>query len=227
MVKKPLLLSDQLFRLHGLALAILYLLGTANPCLAQQSIAPSTLDYLDPAAIRGAYDTAKSQWEDAPKVVLDAFNAAEDRKFYQRAAGLSTMTASVGLWYPEPGQRARLARLAVSLAIAKALTRDEILDWYVHAIFLGQGCFGVDGAAIAYFGKATDDLTLAEAAYLAALVRSPTSLHPVRDAARAVERRNGVLSQMVRGGFIAKDAGEVAMKERLIVTEPLGNCQIR
>ncbi len=222
MVKKPLLHSDQLFRLHGLALAILYLFGAANPCLAQQSIAPSTLDYLAPAAIRGAYDTAKSQWEDAPKVVLDAFAAAEDRNFYKRAAGLSTITSGIGLWYPEPGQR---ARLAVSVAIAKALTRDHILDWYVHAILLGQGCFGVDGAAIAYFGKASDDLTLAEAAYLAALVRSPASLHPVRDAARAVERRNGVLSQMVRGGFIAKDAGDVAMKERLIVTEPLGNCE--
>lgn len=185
------------------------------------AICEDAFPFLKPDAIQTAYAKEKSKWSGAPDLVLNTFLTAEDRSFYKRPAGRSTLTASISFWYPEP--RAGYSS-AIAIAIGRALSRKEILDWYVHRIFLGQGCFGVDGAAQAYFGKTTDRLELHEVALLAALVRSPATFHPVRDHDRALSRRNFILTEMTEAGFISAQQAKNSIAKPLLVRDPLGRC---
>ncbi|MBR9848155.1 MAG: hypothetical protein GYB27_02020 [Rhodobacteraceae bacterium] len=99
------------------------------------------------------------------------------------------------------------------------------MNWYVKQIFLGQNCFGILGAALAYFGKLIDDLRLEEIAYLAALPKSPIHFHPVRSYERAVERRNFVLAEMLKAGFISHYEAESGVQTAFIVSHPLERCK--
>ena len=140
---------------HSLICGSVFLAAIAfvGPLKAEQAF-----PFLDQDAVRAAYNLAQSGWKPAPDLVRQAFLAAEDKKFFDRSPIRSTITATITSWYPEPGGRRR--SFAVSAAIAGALSHDEILDWFVHGTFLGQGCFGVDGAAGAYFSKQASELEL-------------------------------------------------------------------
>ena len=76
--------------------------------------------------------------------------------------------------------------------------------------FFGLGSYGIAGAALTYFDKSVNELTLAEAAYLAALPRGPSNYHPYRFTERALERRNWVIDQMVANGYVEPQEGASA-----------------
>lgn len=174
--------------------------------------------------IRAHYQENEPQWQMAPQTILHAFVAAEDRHFFEKPAQNSTITRQIGNWHLLPGA-GRLQKIALSFVIGDALLHEEILNWYVHKIFLGQTCFGVTGAATAYFGKSVEELNLAEAAYLAALPKAPMHFHPIRSYDRAVERRNFVLSEMEKAGFISAAQAAEATQTPLIVRDPLERCE--
>jgi penicillin-binding protein 1A len=98
---------------------------------------------------------------------------------------------------------------------ASAMSKDRILELYLNEIFLGQNAYGVAAAAQRYFGKTLEDLTVAEAAYLAALPKAPSDLHPVRQRDRAIERRNYVLREMRENGYIDRETMSAAQAEPL------------
>ena len=79
----------------------------------------------------------------------------------------------------------------------------------------GQGSYGVAAAALNYFGKSVHELNVQEAAYLAALPKAPTDLHPFRNRERAIERRNYVLDRMAENGFVKRADAEAAKKQPL------------
>jgi penicillin-binding protein 1A len=174
--------------------------------------------------IRQLYRESSANWDTIPVVALQAFVGAEDRRFYERPVGISTITQQIGKWYLLPGA-GRLHQLALALLIGEELSHEEDLDWYVNQVFLGQTCFGVSGAATAYFGIAVDDLNLEQAAYLAALPKAPMAFNPVKSYDRAVERRNFVLKEMQKSGFISADEAKHAIQSDLTVVEPLGRCK--
>ncbi|NGM45593.1 hypothetical protein G5B31_08605 [Rhodobacter sp. SGA-6-6] len=186
----------------------------ARPALAQQEFPD-----LEPGAIRSAYEAARAGWTTVPESVKHAFLVAEDKTFRRRAPSRSTITASIASWYPEPGGR---QSFPVAIAIARALAPDEILDWFVHGSFLGQGCFGAGRASQAYFGKEAARLDLHEAALLAALVADPAALG--RDPARVRDRRNYILSVMAEEGFVPREDAEAAALRSLSLRDPLGEC---
>lgn len=202
------------------AAAILLAMPIAQPAASQDDF-----PFLKSKAIRGAYESARKEWSETPQMVLDAFVAGEDLQFHDRLASRSTITRYIQYWYPEPG--AGRPTFALSMALAQALTHDEILDWYVHGVFLGQTCFGVDDAAHAYFGKDTEQLELHEAALLAALPAAPSKFHPIRQHDRALERRNHVLREMVEGEFVTERDAASASTAPIAVRNPLGVCQLR
>ncbi|WP_439526959.1 transglycosylase domain-containing protein [Roseovarius mucosus] len=177
-----------------------------------------------PDHIREHYQEAATNWPTIPRTALMAFVAAEDRRFFEKPPQNSTITQQIGSWYLLPGT-GKLQRIALSFVIGEALTHDEVLNWYVNQIFLGQTCFGLPSAAMAYFGKPVEDLRLEEIAYLAALPKAPMFFHPVRSYDRAVERRNFVLSEMLKGGFISEHEAESAIKTALVVIQPLERCE--
>ena len=174
--------------------------------------------------IRTYYQENEPHWQMVPQAVLHAFVAAEDRYFFEKPAQNSTITRQIGNWQLLP-RAGKLQKIALSFVIGDALSHEEILNWYVHKIFLGQTCFGVTGAATAYFGKSVEELNLAEAAYLAALPKAPMHFHPIRSYDQAVERRNFVLSEMEKAGFISARQAVEATQIDLIVRDPLERCE--
>lgn len=99
--------------------------------------------------------------------------------------------------------------------IKKALTREEILYIYMNQVYLGSGAYGVEAASRTYFGKSARDMTVAECAMIAGLVKEPARYSPNRNMAAALDRRNHVLRRMCEYGKIKQEEYERAIREAL------------
>jgi len=177
-----------------------------------------------------------------PERVKNAFLSAEDKTFYQhngldpagimraavvnvqnrgqRLVGASTITQQVAKNFLLTNERTfvRKAKEAIlALRIEAAFTKDQILELYLNEIYLGLGAYGVAAAALVYFDKSVHELTIAEAAYLAALPKAPTNYHPFRHPERAIERRNWVIDRMEEDGRITPEEAATARAEPLRV----------
>jgi penicillin-binding protein 1A len=196
----------------------------------------------DLAPVEGELVTLKS----LPKHVPQAFLAVEDRRFYEHGAvdwmrvagalmanlrsrkveeGSSTITMQLARnVFPEriPGQERTLARklleVRVALEIEDEFEKDEILELYLNHIYFGNGARGIEAAARHYFGVHARELTLPQAALLAALPKGPGHYDPRRNPREARERRDLVLSLMVEQGKIPAAAAERARAAPLGVT---------
>jgi penicillin-binding protein 1A len=104
------------------------------------------------------------------------------------------------------------------MRIEPTYSKDKILELYLNEIFLGLGAYGIGAASLVYFDKSVNELTISEAAYLAALPKAPSSLHPVRNRDRAIERRNYVIDRLLENGWIKQADADKARKEPLNVT---------
>src|SRR4029079_7923579 len=179
-----------------------------------------------------------------PKLVKDAFISAEDKNFYdhggidpvgiaravfsnienygkRRAQGASTITQQVAKNFLVGDQRSinrKIKEALLAIRIERAYPKDKILELYLNEIYLGLGAYGIAAASLIYFDKSVHELTTEEAAYLAALPKAPTSLHPFRQHDRAVERRNYVIDRMVDNGYISAEEGKRARNAPLKVT---------
>src|SRR5688572_12595108 len=91
----------------------------------------------------------------------------------------------------------KLLEAMVSLRIERDFTKQQILELYVNRIYFGSGCYGVETASLAYFGKNASKLNLSEAAILAGLIRSPNRFSPLKNPEGAAIQRNTVLDRMV------------------------------
>ncbi len=181
-----------------------------------------------------------------PKLVINAFLAAEDKNFYEhggldfagiaraamnymqnfgssrRPQGASTITQQVAknfLLSNEVSFSRKIKEALLSIKIERTYTKDKILELYLNEIYLGLGAYGIASASLTYFDKAVNELTVQEAAYLAALPKAPNNYHPFRARERALERRNWVIDQMAQNGFIAGAQAETAKKTPLGVTQ--------
>jgi penicillin-binding protein 1A len=182
--------------------------------------------------------------DEVPTLVVNAFLAAEDRDFYthkgvnpqaifraavadiarfhsgQRPIGASTITQQVVrhfLLSRELSMTRKVKEAILAYRLDKELSKDRILEVYLNEIYLGAGAYGVAAAADTYFQKKLDQLTPAEAAYLAALPKAPNNYNPIRNAAAAKARRNWVLASMAELGWLKQDEATHAMAEPLRV----------
>jgi penicillin-binding protein 1A len=180
-----------------------------------------------------------------PKLVINAFLAAEDKNFYEhggidfsgmaraavlyaqnigsnrRPQGASTITQQVAknfLLTNEVSFTRKIKEALLAMRIERAYSKDKILELYLNEIYLGLGAYGVAAASLVYFDKSVNELTIAEAAYLAALPKAPAALHPVRNRDRAIERRNYVIDRLLENGWIKQADAEKARKDQLAVT---------
>ncbi|MEQ9350933.1 MAG: transglycosylase domain-containing protein, partial [Alphaproteobacteria bacterium] len=185
--------------------------------------------------------------EAMPKLVVKAFLAAEDKTFYshpgvnpfsvvraaitnvsrlgtnQRPVGASTITQLVAknfLLTNEVSIERKVKEAILALRMERALGKDRILELYLNEIFLGFRSFGVAAAALNYFGKSPDDLTLEEAAFLAALPKAPNNYHPRRNYEAALDRRNWVIGRMEAEGFVTAEEAAVARDQPLTIRPP-------
>ncbi len=175
-----------------------------------------------------------------PPILIAAFLSAEDKSFYQhvgvdpvalgravvtnvaalgtgrRPIGASTITQQVAknfLLTNELSIDRKIKEAILAIRMERAFSKDQILALYLNEIYLGAGSYGVAAAALNYFDKALDQLELHEVAYLAALPKAPSNYHPVRKIKAAISRRNWVLKQMAKNGFITEnEAAETLLK---------------
>ena len=193
-----------------------------------------------------------------PAHLPGAFVAVEDHRFYTHGGvdyrrvvgalvadiraggfkeGFSTITMQLARnVFPDrlPGQKRTLRRKVLEVRVARDIertyTKDEILELYLNHIYFGGGAHGVEAASRNYFGKSARDLSMAEAALLAALPKSPTRYNPRRYRERAQERRNLVLSLMEKHGYATADerahAAESSLGVRREPPQRRGSTQI-
>ena len=106
----------------------------------------------------------------------------------------------------------KLQEVILALWLERKFTKDEILELYLNRVYFGAGAYGVEAAAQRYFGKSARNVTLAEAALLAGLVKSPSQLAPTpQSRRRASARAQIVLAAMADAGFITEDAAKTAL----------------
>lgn len=178
-----------------------------------QPLAPS------PDQIRAAYTEASADWRPVPPLVRTAFVLAEDKNFWTRSPSLSTLTRTVTQIATKGG-----GALGQVVVVEQTLHRDEIADWFVNDVFLGQSCYGVQGAAQAYFGKDVAGLSLAEAALLATLPVDPHAIKTRPD--RAKTRRDKIIDDLLEARIVSLADAAVAKAAPLGLREPLGVCPL-
>ncbi len=179
-----------------------------------------------------------------PKPVTEAFISAEDKTFYshhgidplsilragitdvgrlrggRRPIGASTITQQVAknmLLSNEVSVSRKIKEILLATRIDAALSKDRILELYLNEIYLGSGAYGVAAAALTYFDKSLDQLSLGEAAFLGGLPKAPNRYNPVRSPQAATARRDWVLDRMADDGFISRGAAEAAQAEPLVL----------
>ncbi len=97
----------------------------------------------------------------------------------------------------------KIKEALVALRMEQVLSKQRILELYLNEIYLGRGSYGIAAASLIYFNKPLDQLDIAEAAFLAALPKAPSSYNPDRYPEAAKDRRNWVIDRMVDDGFIS------------------------
>ncbi len=195
---------------------------------------------------RGPWYGSAVEADALPAHVVNAFIAGEDKRFYDHngidisavfralianwragytVQGGSTLTQQLiknTLLTPEQSIRRKVQEMYLAVELEKRLKKDEILALYLSRIYLGNRAYGVDGAARVYFGKTAYELTIAEAAFLAALPKAPSRLGNEGDQGKAKERQRYVLAQMVNADFITLEDAQKAAEEPLDIKPPPG-----
>jgi penicillin-binding protein 1A len=176
-----------------------------------------------------------------PKMVINAFLAAEDQHFYEhngidpqgilravyntivrhKKEGASTITQQVAknfLLSSEQTYLRKAKEAILAIRIDRAFTKEQVLDLYLNQIYLGAGAYGVAAAGLRYFGKELHELDVHEVAYLATLPKEPskfqlTTARPgTKHFQAALDRRNAIIDNMVRFKYIAAADGDAAKK---------------
>ena len=179
-----------------------------------------------------------------PKRVVKAFVSAEDQNFYthpgidfigvaraiitnlrylgsnRRPVGASTITQQVAknfLLTNEVSIDRKVKEAILAFRIEHALSKERILELYLNEIYLGQGSYGVAAAALNYFDKSLNELSIGEAAFIAGLPKAPNNYHPTRRPEAAVGRRGYVIGRMLEDGYITDAQASEAREEPLII----------
>ena len=183
-------------------------------------------------------------YEDMPPMLIHAFVAIEDKRFYEHR-GVDVWRTLRAMWqYATHGGTSDFGGSTITQQLVKNLTghsdktadrklkemfmaldlerkadKQTILTAYLNVINLGGGCFGVGAAAEAYFGKSVKELTLEECATIAAITNQPTLYHPGTHPENNLKRRNLILREMASQGYITVQAYEEAVAKPLVLCE--------
>ena len=181
-----------------------------------------------------------------PDIVKQSFISAEDQNFYshngidyvaivramlkniknlgtgRRPEGASTITQQVAknfLLTNEVSYKRKIREAILAFRMERAMSKDRILELYLNEIYLGGGTYGVAAASLYYFDKSLEELSIDEAAFLAALPKAPNNYHPVRQHDAALERRNWVISRLKHNNYITGDQADAARAEPLVMSD--------
>lgn len=193
--------------------------------------------------LHGEENRINVTFEQLPDHLVEAVVSIEDARFWQHngidligllraarsnvsaggvAQGGSTLTQqAIGVLLLEQGRSldSKIEEASLSLQLERTLTKEKILELYLNAIYFGKGSYGVEAAAQTYFGKSVEDVTLAEAALIAGLIKFPNAANPIDWPNRALDRRDIVLEGMFRQELISEAELDEALAEPLHIAE--------
>jgi penicillin-binding protein 1A len=179
-----------------------------------------------------------------PTPLVHAFIAAEDARFFEHQGidfvsiiralfkniesmeivqGGSTITQQITkalLLSPEKSYSRKIKEAILAWRIEKSLSKRDILAIYLNQIYLGHRSYGVEAAALTYFGKHASELSIAESALLAGLPKAPSAYSPIHHPLKAKKRQRYVLQRMVQRGYITSSQAKEAEDMSLIITPP-------
>lgn len=230
--------------------------GRVNRIVGVGSNSGAALDSyeLEPELVTALFqgqDRTKRQilnYNDLPKVMVDAVLAIEDRKFFEHGGinwfslmgsfitdlrnngirrGGSTITMQISRGFfltPEKKITRKLTEMLIAIELEQKFNKQQIFELYANQVYLGQrGSFSINGfgeAARSYFGKDIKEITLPEAAMIAGIIQSPNILNPYKRPEKVLERRNVVLDSMVETGAITRQQSEAAKAAPLKLSAP-------
>jgi penicillin-binding protein 1A len=203
--------------------------------------------YADDGTIMGKYyfqNRSNANYEDLSPQLINALIATEDVRFYEHS-GIDNSRLFTIIVYNLIGKRQGGSTISQQLAknlfprknfksivdkavtkiqewitavrIEQRYTKDEILTMYFNTVEFGNNSFGIRSASKTYFNKIPKDLNAKEAAVLVGMLKAPTKFNPIRNAENAYNRRNTVLNQMAKAGFITNDSCETFKKEAIVL----------
>jgi len=183
--------------------------------------------------------------DDMPEKLQQAVIAVEDARFYDHGGvdlmgilrafitnvkagrvveGGSTLTQQlVKIIYltPEKKLKRKVKEAILAYRIDKALSKQKILEMYLNQVYFGRGAYGVEAAAINYYGKSVKELTLAEAAMIAGVPKAPGIYAPHLNPEKALKRRNHVLFRMYETGYISEDTYQKTSMEDSVIIDSI------
>lgn len=195
-------------------------------------------------SVCGEYFVERRTWVDLqtlPRHVKDAFLAAEDADFYKhegldylgmaraalkallpggRMTGASTISQQACrnlLLSQERSLSRKIKEWILTPRMEKALSKDEILALYVNFVWFGNQRYGIEEAALFYFGKHARELSLGEAAVLAGTVQSPARINPLTNIVKAKRRQRYVLGQLARHKFLDPKVAEAELEKPIVL----------
>ncbi|MEQ9315727.1 MAG: biosynthetic peptidoglycan transglycosylase, partial [Henriciella sp.] len=198
----------------------------------------------DTIAIRGPRYGRAVDMEKLPAHVPQAFIAAEDKRFYEHdgadtqaiiralwanftsgetVSGASTITQQLIknlVLTPEQTLKRKAQEVRLARKLEERLTKEEILELYLNRVYFGSGFYGLGAASRFYFGKAPEELTIAESSLLATLPQAPSRLALTNNMTDAKARQGYVLREMVEAGFITQAEADAAKAEDIELAEP-------
>ncbi len=181
------------------------------------------------------------EFNQIPANVINAFIAIEDKNFYKHNGLdykriIKSLLTNIKNGYSKEGASTisqqliknthlnndktierKLKEIFLTKKLEKTFTKDEILEIYLNIIYFGNSCFGIEEASNFYFGKSAKDLSIAQSATLASIIKSPKFYNPISNYDKCVQRRNLVISQMLKCGFISNEEAKNAISEKLEV----------
>lgn len=183
------------------------------------------------------------RYEELPDYVKNAFVSIEDKDFYKHNGlnykriakafinniksrslkeGASTISQQLiknTHLSSEKTFKRKIDEMSLALELEKNFTKDEILETYLNVIYFGNGAYGLENASEIYFGKKASNLSIAESATLAGIIKSPKTYSPILNMEKSLQRRNLVLGEMKKDGVITTEQYEQAKNEQIILTK--------
>jgi penicillin-binding protein 1A len=158
---------------------------------------------------------------DGIRVIGAVMTDLRERRAAQGASTITQQLARVSFLTRDKTLRRKVREAILAQRIEQLYGKDEILELYLNKIYFGDGLYGAEAAARGYFGKPASDLTLAEAAMLAGIVKAPSAMNPTASMERAIDRRNLVLKLMREHRFVDESSYDAAIAEKVTLRDTL------
>ena len=195
--------------------------------------------------VTGEKEVYYKTYDEIPAYFVEAMVSVEDRRFYEhhgvdyegiaRAAyilfkndgnitqGASTITQQLarGVFLTnEVSYERKIKEIFIAWELEKKYTKQEILEYYLNTIFFSNGYYGIGAAAKGYFNKDLDELSVSEVAFLCSIPNSPTYYDPRINYDHTIDRRNKILKDMYKQGYLNDVELQMALDEDIKLAEP-------